>query len=68
VTAQLAAAQQRVVELTLLIEEVANLRTREAEARWHVDDVEKMFTDLSARSRRDDEKATWIKKDQDELL
>jgi hypothetical protein len=57
-----------VVELTLLTEEVANLRTREAEARWHVDDVEKMFTDLSVRSRRDDEEATWIKKDQDELL
>jgi hypothetical protein len=68
VTAQLVAAQQRVAELTLLTEKAANLRTREAEARHHANEAEKMFTDLSERSRKDDEEAMWIKKERDELL
>jgi DNA repair exonuclease SbcCD ATPase subunit len=68
VTAQLAAAQQRVAELTPLTKDAANLWTRETEARQHTDEAEKMSTYLSERSRKGDEEATQIKKERDELL
>jgi hypothetical protein len=65
---QLTATQQRVVELTPLAEEAVNLWIREAEACRHADEAEKMFMDLLERSRKDDEEATWVKKEWDELL
>jgi len=68
VTAQLVAAQQRVVELTSLAEEAANLRSRVAKARRDADEAEKAFEALSARSRKDDEEATRVRKERDELL
>ena len=49
VTAQLIAAQQRVVELTPLTEEVASLRSWVAEARWDADKAKKAFEALSMR-------------------
>ena len=67
-TAQLTAAQQRVVELTPLTEETANLRSRVAEARRDDDEAEKAFEALSARSQKDDEEAARVRKEQDELL
>ncbi|XP_066355005.1 cysteine-rich receptor-like protein kinase 7 [Miscanthus floridulus] len=66
--AQLVAAQQRVSELTPLIEEADSLRSRVAEARCHVDEAEMAFEALSARSRRDNEEAAKVRKEQDELL
>ena len=67
-TAQLTAAQQRVVELTPLIEEAANLWSRVDEARRDADEAKKAFEALSVRSWRDDEEAARIKKEWDELL
>ena len=67
-TAQLAAAQQRVAELTPLAEDADSLRSRVVEARRHADEAERAFKALSARSRRDDEEATKVRKEQDELL
>ena len=43
--------------MTPLTEEVDNLRSWVAEARRDVDEAKKAFQALSARSRRDDEKA-----------
>ena len=43
VSAQLAAAQQRVAELTPLAEEAASLRQREVEARRDTEDAVGMF-------------------------
>ena len=63
VTAQLVAAQQRVVELTPLDEEVTSLRSRVAEACRDVDEAEKAFEALSARSRKDDEEAARVRKE-----
>jgi len=57
-----------VVELTPLDEEVTSLRSRVAEACRDVDEAEKAFEALSARSRKDDEEATRVRKEQDELL
>jgi hypothetical protein len=68
VTAQLVATQQGVAELTLLVEEMANLQSRVAEAHWDADEAEKAFEALSARSRKDDEEATRVRKERDELL
>ena len=68
VIAQLIATQQRVVELTPLAEEAANLRSRMAEARRDADEAEKAFEALSARSQKDDEEAARIKEERDELL
>jgi len=66
--AQLAAAQQKVAKLTPLVEEVGSLRSWVAEARRHVDKAERVFEALSARSWRDNEEATKVRKEQDELL
>ena len=68
VTAQVATIQQRVVELTPLAEEAANLRSRVDEARWDAGEAEKAFEALSARSRKDGEEATRVRKERDELL
>ena len=68
VIAQLIAAQQRVVELTPLTEEVASLRSWVAEARWDADKAKKAFEALSVRSRKDDKEATRVRKERDELL
>ena len=61
-TAQLVATQQRVAELTLLFEEVANLQSQVAEARRDADEAEKAFKALSARSQKDDEEATRVRR------
>ena len=66
--AQLAVAQQKVAELTPLAKEAGSLRSRVAEARRHADKAERAFEALSARSRRDDEEATKVRKERDELL
>ena len=68
VTAQVATIQQRVVELTPLDEEVASLWSWVAEARQDADEAEKAFEALSARSRKDGEEATRVRKERDELL
>ena len=65
---QLIAAQQRVVELTPLTEEVANLWSWVAEARRDDDEAEKAFVALSVRSRKNDEEAARVRKKRDELL
>jgi pyrroloquinoline quinone (PQQ) biosynthesis protein C len=41
-----------------LIAEVADLQTREAEARHHAKEAEKMVSELSERARKDGEDAT----------
>ena len=66
--AQLVATQQRVVELTPLTEEAANLQSQLAEACRDADEAEKAFEALSMMSRKDDEEATWVRKERDELL
>ena len=66
--AQLIAAQQRVVELTPLVEEEANLWSWAAKACRDADEAKKAFEALSARSWKDDEVATRVRKERDELL
>ena len=66
--AQLVATQQRVVKLTTLAKEAANLQSWVAEARWDDDEAKKAFEALLARSQKDDEEATRVRKEQDELL
>ena len=56
------------VELTPLTKEAANLRSREAEARRDADEAEKAFKALSARSQKDDEEVTRVRKERGELL
>ena len=68
VTAQLVASQQRVAELTPLAKEAGSLWSWVAKARRHADEAKRAFKDLSARSRRDNEEATKVRKEQDELL
>jgi nicotinic acid mononucleotide adenylyltransferase len=58
--AQLTAAQQRVVELTLATEEAANLRAREAEARRVDDEASKKVLALLERACKEDGEATRI--------
>ena len=67
-TTQLVATQQRVVELTPLTKEVANLRSWVAEAHWDADEAKKVVRALSVRSQKDDEEATRVRKERDELL
>ena len=64
----IAQLQRRVVELTLLAEEVASLQLREAEARRQEEATERAFEELSARAQYDEEEATRVQKEQDELL
>ena len=66
--AQLIATQQRVVELTPLAEETANLWSWVAEAHRDADEAEKAFEALSVRSRKENEEAARVRKEQDELL
>ena len=47
-------------KLTPLIEEAANLQSREAEAHRDADEAEKAFEALSARSWKDDKEATKV--------
>ena len=54
--------------MTPLAEKVDSLRSRVAEARRDADEAEKAFEALSVRSWRDDEEATKVKKEWDELL
>ena len=56
------------VELTPLTEEADNLRSWVAEARQDADEAEKAFEALSVRSWKDDEEATRVRKEWDELL
>ena len=55
-------------ELTPLTGEADSLRSWVAEARREADKAEKAFEALSARSRKDDEDATKVRKERDELL
>ena len=55
-------------ELTPLTEEVDSLRSWVAKARRHANEAERVFEALSARSWRDDEEATKVRKERDELL
>ena len=66
--AQLVATQQRVVERTPHIEEAANLQSQLAEACRDADEAKKVFEALSMRSWKDDEEATRVRKERDELL
>ena len=56
------------VELTPLAEEAANLWSWVAEAHRDADMAEKAFEALSARSWKDDEEATKVRKEWDKLL
>ena len=56
------------VKLTPLAEEVANLQSWVDEAHRDANEAEMAFEALSVRSRRHDEEATKVKKEQDELL
>ena len=56
------------VELTPLTEEAANLQSRVAESRRDANEAEKAFEALLARSWKDDEEATRVRKERDELL
>ena len=56
------------VELNPLAEEAANLRSWVDEARWDANEAKKAFEALSARSWKDDEEATRVRKEWDELL
>jgi hypothetical protein len=47
---------------------VANLRTREAEARQHTDEAERMALEQLEGSCKDDEEVVAIRKERDELL
>ena len=55
-------------KLAPLAEEADSLRSWVAEARQHADEAEKAFEALSARSRMDNEEATKVRKEQDELF
>ena len=55
-------------ELTPLTEEAESLWSQVAKAHQHADEAERAFEALSARSRRDDEEATRVRKEWDELL
>ena len=68
VTAQVIAAQQRVVELTPLTKEANSLWLRVVEAHRHADKAERAFKALSVRSWRDNEEAAKVRKERDELL
>jgi hypothetical protein len=65
---QLIATQQKVVELMPTAEEVASLRAPEAEARRDADETGEKVLALLERARKDQEVATVIKKERDELL
>ena len=67
-TAQVVAAQQRVAKLTPLTEEADSLQSWVAEPHRHADEAERAFEDLSARSQKDDEEATMVRKEEDKLL
>ena len=67
-SAQLIATQQRVAELTPLAEEVDSLRLWVAKAHRHADEAKRAFEALSARSRKDNEKAAKVRREPDELL
>ena len=67
-TAHLTATQQRVVKLTPLAKEAANLRSRVAEARRDANEAKKAFEALSARSWKDDKEVARVRKERDELL
>ena len=54
--------------MTPLAAEADNLRRWEAEARWDVEDAKKSFDELTERARRDQEEATRVQKEHDELL
>ena len=54
--------------MTPLAEKVDSLRSRVAEARRDADEAEKAFEALSVRSRREDEEASRVRKERDELL
>ena len=67
-TTQLVVAQQRVAKLPSLAKEADSLQSWVAEPHRHADEAERAFEALSVRSQRDNEEATKVRKEQDELL
>jgi len=57
-----------VAELTPVAKEVNSLRLWVAEACRHANEAERAFEALSVRSRKDEEEATKVRKERDELL
>ena len=55
-------------ELTPLTKEADSLQSQVAKVRQDVDEAEKVFEAISVRSWRDEEEATRVKKEWDELL
>ena len=55
-------------ELAPLVEEAKNLRLWEAEACWHEEETEKAFEALSVRAQQDEEEATRVRREWDQLL
>ena len=55
-------------ELTPLAEEAGSLRLWEAEAHRHEEETKRAFEALSVRARQDDEEATRVRRERDELL
>ena len=55
-------------ELTPLAEEIDILRSWVAKARRHANKAERVIKVLLVRSRRDEEEATKVRKEWDELL
>jgi hypothetical protein len=66
--AQLAAAHQRITELTPATEEVANLRIRGADARRHATKAEEKAMALIERACEDNAEAERVWKERDDLL
>ena len=48
--------------------QLATVQQREAEAHWDAGEIHGMFEDLSARVKQDEEAATRVRKEWDELL
>jgi hypothetical protein len=62
-TEQLNASHQKVTELAPVIEEVASLQIREADAHRHATEAEEKFTALAKRARLDDVEFERVRKE-----
>jgi hypothetical protein len=60
---QLAAARQRVTELATAAREVANLRIREVDTRWHAAEAEEKVATLIERACKDDAEVERVRKE-----
>jgi predicted site-specific integrase-resolvase len=57
-----------VAELSPAAQEVANLQIKEADAHRHTDEAEERAAALVERVFKNDVKAEWVRKEQDDLL